>query len=104
MKCSVLFLALLFSACASDSQSGSAIGRAGGDPSEHRKSGAEAKPAAPQQPVSIEGQPAANQPQAPVEAQPAMHQAPAPVEAQQPARSDQTEPPAKKSEHNIEED
>lgn len=103
MKCSVLFLALLFSACASDSQSGSAIEPAGGAPSEHRKSAAEPKSAAPQQPVSIEGQPAANQPPAPVEAQPAVHQAP-PVEAQQPARSDQAEPPAKKSEHNIEED
>lgn len=97
MKCSVLFLALLLSACASVSQPAATIEKATGAAPDLRKSDAESRPAASQQqpaPVAPQQQPV------PV----AAPQPPAPVEAQQPAPSDQVDPVPKKKEHNIEED
>lgn len=88
LKCSVLFLALLLSACASVSQPAATIEKATGAAPDLRKSDAESRPAASQQQS------------APV----AAPQPPAPVEAQQPAPSDQVDPVPKKKEHNIEED
>lgn len=96
MKCSVLFLALLLSACASVSHPSATIekGTSAAAP-ELRKSDAESRPAAPQQPLVAT-------PQQPVPV--AAPQPPAPVEAQQPPSGDRVDPVPKKKEHNIEED
>lgn len=91
MKCSVLFLVLLLSACASVDQPDVVIENAPGAVQKHRKSVVEQQPAAAQPPVSVEAQPAAIPP-------------PVPTEAQQPARSDQGEPLPKINKHNVEED
>jgi hypothetical protein len=94
MKNSVLFLAVLLSACASFHRQGGATGSATVAVPVHRN--AEPQPAAPQHAAP----------------QPAARQRHVPVEVRQPARSDQGDlppdnpppTPPKKNKHNIEED